>query len=77
MDRLDVSYPDTMGFLGGFLFGVPISFTLFLPTTGTLKTAPRRDRGFFFCGLISAFFLFIICVAAFATGDPKVYYYME
>ena len=69
MDARSISYPDTMGFLGGFLFGVPISFTLFVPTTGTLKTAPRRDKGLFWFGLGWAVVLFLIIVAAFATSD--------
>ena len=77
MDVLKISYPDTMGFLGGFLFGVPISFCLFTPTTGSMKTAPRRDKTLFWIGLVWALLLFIIVVAAFATGETKEYWYIE
>ena len=80
MDARSISYPDTMGFLGGFLFGVPISFTLFVPTTGSLKNAPRRDKGLFWFGLAWASLLFIIIVAAFATSDStrtRKHWYFE
>jgi len=67
-----ISYPDSMGFLGGFLFGMPLTWVFLPSSTGSFKTAPRLEKGLFYFGLIMALAIFCIVVAAFLTGtEPK------
>ncbi len=68
-------YPDTMGFIGGFLFGVPLSWIFLRPYEGSLSKASRREKCLFITGLIWTLVLIIILVSSFSFGEaPKAYW---
>lgn len=63
-----------MGFLGGFLFGFPMSWVFLPPVTGSMKQSTRRERGLFICGMIwTMSFLVLIIVLFSFESDPEYY----
>ena len=74
----NISYPDTMGFLGGAIFGFPMIWIFLPPVSGTLKNASRREICLFIAGLCWCILIntIIICVFAF-DYTPKEYYWPD
>jgi len=73
-----IAYPDTSGFIGGFLFGLPLSWVFMRPTGGSMKQATGREKCLLLVGLIWSVILFIIIASAFSLGDaPKDYWHFE
>ena len=71
----DIAYPDSMGFLGGAIFGFIGVFAFLPPASGTLRNASRREKGLFIFGLIwsIAMAAIIICVFAF-DYEPEAHW---
>ena len=71
----DIAYPDSMGFLGGAIFGFVGVFAFLPPASGTLKNASRREKGLCIFGLIwsIAIAVIIICVFAF-DYEPEAHW---
>ena len=66
-----IAYPDSMGFLGGFLFGLPLTWVMLPPGSGSLGNATRREKGLFIAGLVWTLILSAIIIAVFAaSSDP-------
>jgi len=72
-----VSYVDTMGLLGGFLFGVPLTWVFVKPYSGTLKAASRREICLFITGIIWSVGLLIAMAVVFATSSSEHHWYIE
>ena len=73
-----ISYPDPMGYLGGFLFGFPMSWIFFAPTGRSLKLATKREKMLFYVGIGLASVLLFIIVVSFAFGsEPDKYWEYE
>ena len=73
-----ISYPDTMGFLGGAIFGFPGIWVLLPPVSGTIKNASRREKGLLIFGLVWSMVIFLIVLALFAFDfDPKEHKWPE
>ena len=71
-----ISYPDTMGFLGGAIFGFPMIWVFLPPVSGTLSNASRREKGLCIFGLLWSIAIFVILICVFALDyTPKEYYW--
>lgn len=63
-----------MGFLGGFLFGLPMSWVFLPPVTGSIKQSTRRERGLIICGMIWTILLLVIVIVMFSFESKPEYY---
>jgi len=73
-DKYHIRYPDSMGFFGGALFGMPMSWIFLAPTSGTLKNSSRREKGLFIGGLVWSVLILVIVVLVFSfENEPEAY----
>ena len=70
-------YPDTMGIMGGALFGFFLTWVLLPPEVGSLSRASRRELCLFITGLICSIGLLAIAIGVFAGAEPKVWWYIQ
>lgn len=71
MRVLKISYPDSMGILGGFLFGMPLAWVLLPYADGSYSNAKGAEKCLFFFGLIWTLCLNAISIAYFfSSAEP-------
>lgn len=69
-----IVYPDSTGFFGGALFGMPLAWIFLVPTEGSLGKASRRERGLFIGGLVWAILVATLVIVFFSTGEYEEYW---
>ena len=74
---LRISFPDSLGFFGGFLFGFPLTWVLLPTATGKFSDAPRSQKILTFVGLIWFIILNVIVISVFITSEPEKYWRIE
>jgi membrane associated rhomboid family serine protease len=70
-----ISYPDSMGFFGGALFGFFLSWVFLPPTAGSLKQGTRREKGLFIAGLMISVIVLVLVTLTFCFGEAPVKYW--
>ena len=67
-----IAYPDSMGFLGGAIFGFPMIWVFLPPESKTIRNSSRREKGLCIGGLIWSILILVIIICMFCLDyEPK------